>query len=65
MPPMFPDIELLLNTRQHVDKLHQPLWWSQETAFLAFLPINPAFAGVPFEDFNNPELQNSPTGYVM
>ena len=66
MPPlMFPDIEFLLNTGQHVDTLHQPFWWSQETAFLAFLPINPDFAGVPFEDFNNTELQRGPTGYFM
>jgi hypothetical protein len=62
---MLPDIELLLNTGQCVDTLHQPLWWSQETAFLAFLPINPDFAGVPFEDFNNAELQKGLTGYVM
>jgi hypothetical protein len=65
MPPMFPDIERLVNTGQRVDALHQPLWWSQETAFLAFLPINPDFFGVPFEDFNNAELRNSPTGYSM
>jgi hypothetical protein len=58
MPPMLPDIniELMLNTGRiaetHVDNLHQPLWWSQETAFLAFLPINPEFAGVPFAEFN-------------
>src|SRR6266545_7567375 len=65
MPPMFPEIESLLNTGQHVEKLHQPLWWSQETAFLAFLPINPDFSGVPFEDFNNAKLQKGPTGYFM
>ena len=65
LPPTFPDIKFLLNTEQHVDKLHQPLWWSQETAFLAFLPINPDFSGVPFEDFNNAELQKGPTGYFM
>jgi hypothetical protein len=65
MPPMFPDIDPLLNTRQPINCLHQPLWWSQETAFLAFLAINFDLAGVPFEDFNNPELQKSPTGYFM
>ncbi len=62
---MSPDIEFLLNTGQHVDTLHQPLWWSQETAFLAFLPINPDFAGVPLEDFNNIKLQRGPLGYFM
>ena len=65
MPPeLFPDIEFLLNSAQRVDTLHQPLWWSQETAFLAFLPINPDFAGVPFEDFNT-ELQRGRTEYFM
>jgi hypothetical protein len=64
-PLLPPDIEFLLNTGQHVDTLHQPLWWSQETAFLAFLPINPDFAGVPFEDFNNTELRRGRTGYFM
>ena len=65
MPPMFPNIDLLLNTGQPIDCLHQPLWWSKETAFLAFLPIDPEFAGVPFEDFNHPELQKFPTEYFM
>ena len=65
MLPMFPDIEFLLNTGRHVDTLHQPLWWSQENAFLAFLPINPNFFGVPFEDFNNIELQRGLTGYIV
>ena len=66
IPPTLPsDIEFLLNTGQCVDTLHQPLWWSQETAFLAFLPINPDFAGVPFDDFNHAELRRGPTGYSM
>jgi hypothetical protein len=64
MPPMFPDIENLLNTSQRVDRLHQPFWWSQETAFLAFLPINPDFTGVPFEGFNA-ELRSSLAGYFV
>ena len=63
--PMVPDIDHLVNTGQHVDSLHRPLWWSLKTAFLAFLPINPDFAGVPFDDFNNAKLHNSPTGYSM
>ena len=65
MPPLFTNVQSLLNTGQHVDTLHRPLWWSQETAFLAFLPINPEFAGVPFEDFNNAELQRGTTGYFI
>ena len=66
MPPtLFPNIEFLLKTSQRIDTLHQPLWWLQETAFLAFLPINPDFAGVPFDDFNHAKLQRGPTGYSM
>ena len=65
MPPSSPNINLLLTTGQHVDRLHRPLWWSQRTAYLAFLPINPDFSGVPFEEFNTAELQRGPTGYFM
>jgi hypothetical protein len=62
---MSPNIPFFLYTGQHVDILHQPLWWSQETAFLAFLPITPNFAGVPFEEFDTAELRSGPTGYFM
>ncbi len=65
MPPMLPDIEFLLNTGQRIECLHRPLWWSQETTFLAFLPIDPEFTGVPFEEFNDPELHKDSTGYFM
>ena len=64
-PPMSPHIPLLISTGEHVDILHRPLWWSQETAFLAFLPINPNFAGVPFEEFDTAELRSGLTGYFM
>lgn len=29
-------------------EFHQPLWWSVETAYLAFFPIHPQFCGEPF-----------------
>ena len=39
-----------------VDVLLSPLWWAEDTAYLAFLPLQPEFNGVPFEQFNNPSL---------
>ena len=64
-PLMDCDIEWLLNNGQSVDRLHRPLWWSLQTAFLAFLPIYHDFVGVPFEEFNNPELQENISGFFI
>ena len=41
------DIGSLFNAKQPVGRLHQPLWWSLQTAFLAFLPVNFDLVGVP------------------
>jgi hypothetical protein len=65
MPPMSADVDFLLDTSQGIECLHQPLWWSQETFFLAFLPIEPEFTGVPFEEFNDHELHKYSTGYFV
>jgi len=56
MPPNRNDInQIYSGPSTDVDALHEPLWWENDTAFLAFLPIN--FTGVPFEEFNTPKVK--------
>lgn len=47
-------------------EFHRPLWWSEETAYLAFWPIEPLFGGEPFgELFSVPNWFNSIRGGFM
>jgi hypothetical protein len=48
-PPVESNPTIWRNSRtSFVREFHQPLWWSVETAYLAFLPIYPQFCGEPF-----------------
>lgn len=57
-PPVEDNLFLKFNpTKDHPLKPHQPLWWSEETAYLAFVSIVPTFVGLqakhslpPFSD---------------
>jgi hypothetical protein len=67
MPPRRSEVnQICSGPSADVDPLHEPLWWADDTAFLAFLPINPDFTGVPFEEFNNPTIKRyHRSGYGM
>jgi hypothetical protein len=66
MPPRRIDIQQFhFTSSTDVDTLREPLWWSEDTAFLAFLPLNPEFNGVPFELFNNPSMIRNRRRYTM
>lgn len=47
-----------------VERLYDPLWWSYDTAHLAFLPINPIFNAVPFEELNDSSYRRNEKGYL-
>lgn len=53
--------------RDRIDEFHLPRWWTPTFGYLAFLPLEPVFAGVPFEIlFNIPRyFDRVLNGFVM
>ena len=53
LPPNHEDFVYIRKTDQvDVADLHKPLWWSERTAYLAFLPLKPDYS-FPFTDLFN------------
>jgi len=66
LPPRPEQCTYLRNTDTvDVSDLHQPFWWSPGTAYLAFLPMNPKFTGVPFQELFDVHVKHTRSGYTM
>lgn len=53
-PPVETNATLWIDPlKDDLELIHQPCWWSEETAYLAFVPLKPKYIGLPFETLLN------------
>ena len=50
VPPVYDNIPFSDNFKDSFSRFRQPLWWQPACPYLAFVPTQPVFAGVPFQD---------------
>lgn len=50
LPPVYKDIPFRDSSKHDFTEFRQPLWWQPACPYLAFLPLRPVFAGVPFHE---------------
>ncbi|KAF8798504.1 hypothetical protein BYT27DRAFT_7264657 [Phlegmacium glaucopus] len=50
LPPVYDEIPYCDCFKHGFAEFCQPLWWQPACPYLAFLPLRPVFAGVPFQD---------------
>ena len=50
LPLLFNDIPFRSCFHHDFAEFQQPLWWHPACPYLAFVPLRPVFAGVPFQD---------------
>lgn len=50
LPPVYNDVPCRDCFRDDFAEFLQPLWWQPACPYLAFIPLRPFFAGVPFQD---------------
>ena len=50
LPPVYNDIPFRDCFKDSFAEFRQPLWWQPACPYLAFVPLRPSFAGVPFQD---------------
>jgi hypothetical protein len=50
LPPVYNDIPRRNCFKDDFAEFRQPLWWQPACPYLAFVPLRPVFAGVPFQD---------------
>ena len=50
LPPVFNSIPYRDCHKDPSTEFRQPLWWQPACPYLAFMPLHPVFAGVPFQD---------------
>ena len=50
LPPVFNSIPYCDCHKDPSTEFRQPLWWQPACPYLAFVPLHPVFAGVPFQD---------------
>jgi hypothetical protein len=66
LPPIYNDFPSRDCFSDDFAEFRQPLWWQPACPYLAFVPIRPVFAGVPFQDLFHisyfPRLRYGPFG---
>ena len=50
VPPVYDNIPFSDNFKDSFSRFRRPLWWQPACPYLAFVPTQPVFAGVPFQD---------------
>ena len=50
VPPVYNDFPYRDCLLDNFAEFRQPLWWQPACPYLAFIPLRPVFAGVPFQD---------------
>ena len=50
LPPVYNDVPFRDSFKDSFAEFRQPLWWQPACPYLAFIPLRPSFAGVPFQD---------------
>lgn len=50
LPPVYDDFPYRDCFKDTFSEFRQPLWWQPACPYLAFIPLRPVFAGVPFQD---------------
>jgi hypothetical protein len=50
LPPVYDDIPYRDCFKDNFAEFRQPLWWQPACPYLAFVPLRPVFASVPFQD---------------
>ena len=50
LPPVYDDIPYRDCFKDSPAEFRQPLWWQPACPYLAFVPLRPVFAGVPFQE---------------
>jgi hypothetical protein len=66
LPPIYNDFPSRDCFSDNFAEFLQPLWWQPACPYLAFVPLRPVFAGVPFQDLFHisffPRLRYGPFG---
>ena len=50
LPPIYNDFPSRDSFSEDFAEFRQPHWWQPACPYLAFIPLRPVFAGVPFQD---------------